>query len=404
MYHQNGNLQTRFFFVVVDATIDIMVGNLMNIYSGFLLQWRWSTMTRSENFRDVLSVEEFGSVLFWFLVLSSFPSVPMLSRVRWFFWLLNVSVKQLTQLALRVIAPVRQIYTVPRTLVRVSCETLTVAHLRWTLTHVHLAEVKVLVGIHSTVAVAEEVVQLELVTFLHDFLLAIQAVLRSLRMLAWLPRTRSQTTHTPTVSKLSNLILRHVVARSRCQVISPNIVVIAAKSTKLVFVADGRLNLQEVVTIPDEFYAEMRFDNDFVVAALVNLDDIVDDVRKFHARSVHFDAQLLTEVDLDVCHLERDCLRPTRVLSLARIVCHTNGERVIDTICRELILARTLKAEKFAVECLVVWIAEHGTHGGTFDALRAALAFGHDEILVRSTFDDWTLRLSAPNFTSATLA
>lgn len=43
---------------------------------------------------------------------------------------------------------------------------------------------------------------------------------------------------------------------------------------------------------------------------------------------------------------------------LSCIVCYTNGERVVHAICRELVLARTLKAEELPIECFVMRITE----------------------------------------------
>lgn len=349
-------------------------------------------------------MKQLGCVVLLLLLVPSFPSIPVLLCARRFLRLLNISIEQLTQLALGIFPPVRQIDAIPRTLVCIGREALAVAHLRWALAHVHLAEFKVLVGIHSTVAVAEEVVQLQLVTFRDDLLLAVETVLWPLRMNGWISRASSQSTHTPALGELPNLIIRHVDACSRCQVIAPDVVVVTAEPAQLVFVADWRLDLEEIVAVPNQFDAKMRLDNHFVVAALVNLDDFLDDMRQLDARSIHFYAQLLAEVDFDVGHFKCDRLRPARVLRLTCIVRHANRECVVDTVGCQLILARTLEAEKLSVEGLVVRIAEHGAHGRTFDALRAALAVGHDEILVRSTLDLWTLGLSAANFSGATLA
>lgn len=85
-------------------------------------------------------------------------------------------------------------------------EALAIAHLRRAFTHVHLAEIKILVGVHPTVAIAEIVVQLQLLTFSDDFLFAIQAVLRSLWMLVGLSGTSAQAAHPPAVCELPYLI------------------------------------------------------------------------------------------------------------------------------------------------------------------------------------------------------
>lgn len=77
---------------------------------------------------------------------------------------------------------------------------------------------------------------------------------------------------------------------------------------------------------------------------------------------------------------------------------------MVYAISRQLILARTLKAEKLSIESLVMGIAEHRTHARALDALRAALTFRNDEIFVRTTFDLWTLGLSAAIFASMTFA
>lgn len=359
-------------------------------------------MTRNEDLRNGLPMKQLGCVLLLLLV-TSFPSIPVLLCARRFLRLLNISIKQLTQLALGVFAPERQIDAISRALMCICREALAVAHLRRTLAHIHLAEFEVLVGIHSTVTVAEEVRPLQLVTFRDNLLLAVETVLRPLRMDGWISRASSQSTHTPALGELPNLIIRHVDAGSRCQVIAPDVVVVTAEPAQLVLVADWRLDLEEIVAIPSQFDAKMRLDNHFVVAALVNLDDFLDDMRQHDARSIHFYAQLLAEVDFDVGHFKGDCLRPARVLRLTCVVRHANRECVVDAVGRQLILARTLEAEKLSVEGLVVRIAEHGAHGGTLDALRAALAVRHDEILVRSTLDLWALGLCAANFAGATL-
>lgn len=233
-------------------------------------------------------MQQLGRVLLLLLLVSSFPSIPVLLCARCLLRLLNIPVEQLTQLAFGVFAPVRQIDAVPRALVRIGREALAVAHLRRTLAHVHFTEVKVLVGIHSTVAVAEEVVQLQLVTLCDDLLLAVEAMLRSLRMHGWVPGTGSKSTYSPAVGELPNLVVRHVDAGARCQIIAPDVVVVAAEPAQLVLVADWRLDLKEVVAIPNQFDAKMRLDNHFVVAALVNLNDFLDDMWQLHARPIHF--------------------------------------------------------------------------------------------------------------------
>lgn len=165
-------------------------------------------MTRNYDFRDVLSMKEFGCMLaeLLLLFLSSFESA-MLPRLCGPLGLLYVSVEQLAQLAARFFTPMRQAHAVSRALMCVGGEALTVAHLRRTLTHVHLAEVEVFVWIHAAVAVAEEILLFQLVTLGEDLLLAVETVLRSLRVLVWLSSASSQSTHAPAVSKLPHLIL-----------------------------------------------------------------------------------------------------------------------------------------------------------------------------------------------------
>lgn len=240
-------------------------------------------MTRRQNFRNILSMKQLGRIMLrlLLLLLTRFPPVSILSRVRRSLDFLHVSVEQLTQFAFRVFTPMRQAHAIACTLMCVSSKALTVAHLRWTLTHVHLTEVKILVWIHATIAIVEEVMKLQLVTFRHDPFLSVQTVLRSLRMLVGLSRASPQSTNTPTVSKLPHLILRHVDACPRRQIIAPYIVVIPAQSTELVFVADGRLDLKKVVAVPYEFDAEMRFDNHLVVLVAVNFHQLVDNMRQF---------------------------------------------------------------------------------------------------------------------------
>lgn len=104
-------------------------------------------------------MEQFGCVMLLVLLLPlTFQSVPVLSRMRRFLWLLHVPVVKLTQFALCIIPPVRQIDAIPCALMCICREALTVAHLRWTLAHIHLTELKILVRIHSTVAVSKEIV------------------------------------------------------------------------------------------------------------------------------------------------------------------------------------------------------------------------------------------------------
>lgn len=174
----------------------------------------------------------------------------------------------------------------------------------------HFTEIKILVGIHSAIASSEEVIRLQFLAFGNDFLFAIQAMLWSRRVFVRLPGTSPQTTDTPAVSELPNLVLGHVNPCPRCQIISPDVIVISAKAAQFVFIANGRFDLKKVVAIPCEFYSEMRLDDHLVVFVFIYLDDIVDDVRQLNTRSVHFHAQLLTKVDLYVSHLKRDSFRP----------------------------------------------------------------------------------------------
>lgn len=148
----------------------------------------------------------------------------------------------------------------------------------------------------------------------------------------------------------------------------------------------------------------MRLDNHLVVVGLVNFNYFVHNMRQLHPRSVHLHTQLLTEINLDIGHLEGDGFGPTRVLRLSRIVRYADGKCVILAIRRELILASALKAKKFAIERLVMRIAEHRAHAGTLDALRTTLVVHLNEILVRSTLYLWTLGLGAANFAGTALA
>lgn len=148
----------------------------------------------------------------------------------------------------------------------------------------------------------------------------------------------------------------------------------------------------------------MWLDNNFIIATLVNFHQLVDDVRQLNSRSIHLYAQLLTEINLYVGHLESNCFGPAGMFCLACIVCYADRERMIDAIGRQLILASTLKAEKLSIKRLVVRIAKHSAHGWTFDAFCTTLTLWHYEILIRSTLYYWTLSLSTANFASATLA
>lgn len=283
----------------------------------------------------------------------------MLSRVRRPLGLLNVSVEQLTELAPRLVAPLRQTDAVPLALMCVGSEALAVAHLRRTLAHVHPAEVKVLVGVDSRVAGPEDVLRLQLVALRENLFLAVEAVLRSRRVLVGLPGAGSQTADPPAVCELSHLILRHVDALPRRHVVAPDVVIVAAQAAKFVLVADGRLDLQEVVAVPRQLDAEMRLDDHLVMLVVVDLDELVDGMRKLDPRPVDFHAQLLSEVDLDVGHLECHRLGPTGMLRLSRVVRHPDRECVIDAVGRQLVFAGALKAEKLSVECLVMGITEH---------------------------------------------
>jgi hypothetical protein len=325
-----------------------------------LLQWRWSTMTRNDNLRNGLSMKEFGCVLAELVVqlLSSFES-PVLPRLRGSLGLLDVAIEKLTQLATRLFSPMRQTHAVSGALVCVGSEALAVAHLRWAFAHVHFTEVEIFVWIHSTVAVAEEVLLLELVALGEDFLFTVEAVLRPLWVFVGLSGAGSQSPHAPAVSELPHLTFRHVDARPRRQVIAPHVVVISAQSTEFILVADRRFHLQKVVAVPSEFDAKMRLNHDFIVLILVNFDDFLDDVWQLNARAVHLHAQLLTEVDFDVFHLESDGLGPAGMFGLSGVVGYANRECVIDTVGRQLVLAGALKAEELPVECLVVRIAKH---------------------------------------------
>lgn len=148
----------------------------------------------------------------------------------------------------------------------------------------------------------------------------------------------------------------------------------------------------------------MWLNNHLVVLTLVNLDDFLNGMWQLNASSVNFNAQLLPEINFNISHFEGDSFRPAGMFCLTRIICHSNWKRVIYAVGSQLIFARTLKAKKLSVECLVVWITKHRTHAGTFDAFGTALAFGNDAIFVGSTFYNWTLGLSTTDFTRATFA
>lgn len=148
----------------------------------------------------------------------------------------------------------------------------------------------------------------------------------------------------------------------------------------------------------------MRFHHHFIVAILMNFNDFVNYVRQFDSSSVHFDSQLLAEIYLDVSHFKCDGLRPTGMFSLSRIVCHPNRECVINAISCELVFAGALKAKKFPIKCLVMWIAENGADSWAFDALSTTMALSHNEILIGSALYIRTLSLCTANFTGATLA
>lgn len=206
----------------------------------------------------------------------------------------------------------------------VGSEALAIAHLRRALAHVHLAEIKVLVRVHSCVAGREDILRLQLVTFGEDFLLAVEAVLRSRWVVVGLPGTSPQTSDSPAVSELSHLIFRHVDALPRRQVIAPDVVVVAAQAAKFILIADGRLDLQKIVAVPCQLDAEMRLNNHLVMLVLVYLDKLVNGMRKLDPRPVDFHAQLLSEVYFDVGHLKCDSLGPTGMLCLSCVVGHSN--------------------------------------------------------------------------------
>lgn len=77
---------------------------------------------------------------------------------------------------------------------------------------------------------------------------------------------------------------------------------------------------------------------------------------------------------------------------------------MILAVCRQLILARTLKAVEVPVERFVVWIPKHRANSGTLDALGATFVFGLDKRLVGFAFLSGTLDSGATDLARSTLA
>lgn len=92
---------------------------------------------------------------------------------------------------------------------------------------------------------------------------------------------------------------------------------------------------------------------------LVNFDHFINDVRKRNSRSINFYPQLLTEVDFDVGHFKCHGFGPAGMFCLTSIVCHTNGECMIDAISRELIFASALETEELSIKGFVMRVTEY---------------------------------------------
>lgn len=309
---------------------------------------------------------------------------------------------QIIQFTASLSSPLGQIDAISHALVSISREAFTIALLIGTLTHVTLAELEILVGIDTTQAISEIFFRFEVETFLLDSLLLFDTSMM-LRLHIRPARTSLFAAHTPTVCELSYFVVGQVVAAPRHQIVTPNCVIVAAQSAQFAFVAHGRLELQKVVAVPCQFDTYRCLDDDNAIPILEYSRHAELLVRQLDSRAIHLHPKLLTEIDSDICRLERDCLRTTgQFLLLCSIVCDTNRECVINTISCQLILARSLKAEELAIECFVMR-NEDTAHSWNFNTFCTALTLAHLQSLVWLALRRlWTFLLCTANFARST--
>lgn len=91
--------------------------------------------------------------------------------------------------------------------------------------------------------------------------------------------------------------------------------------------------------------------------------------------SVHLDAHLLAQVHLEVADLQGYGLGPGRQSCGPCVVGHTDAERVVRTVARQLVLARAAESVELAIECPVVWVAKDRTYAVAFFFVLEVLHF-----------------------------
>lgn len=178
------------------------------------------------------------------------------------------------------------------------------------------------------------------------------------------------------------------------QIIAKNAVVVAAQAAQLVLVRGRRLHLEYAAAVPGHDDAQRGRHRNAVLHVSRDVQPQVIVRERSHPRAVHLHSHLLTQVDLDVAHLQRNGLGPRAALRVARIIRHPNRKRVVLAVTRQQVLARPLEVVVHAVKGLEVGVAPHGAHAGNLFALGAALARRHDQLLVRFAFGVGALGLS----------
>lgn len=155
--------------------------------------------------------------------------------------------------------------THPLAFVRVRSNTVTVTFRRRTLAHIVATGLKVIDGIQATVAVAEQLGLFQRLAVMPISFLSTDWRFRQTVIFAW---ARLDAANFPRVGKPPNVIVRVIYTFSGSQIISIDIIVVAAQATQLAFVWGGRLHLQKARAVPQQIDANVGDHADAVVRSI----------------------------------------------------------------------------------------------------------------------------------------
>lgn len=184
--------------------------------------------------------------------------------------------------------PIGQTNAQPCTLSSVRRKTVTVTFSRRTFAHILFARFNVIVRIQAAATLFEHF-RLQRSTQGRLFLVLAHRRLGQVFMFA---SARLGTAHLPGVRESPYLIVGKIAATSRYQIITPNIIVIAAQTAKAILKRCGRLNLNEIVTVPQKMDTDART-NGYTVHGILNVELGAESIGQQDAGAIDFDTHFL---------------------------------------------------------------------------------------------------------------